>query len=155
MILPDTSTLSVVSNISKNSMTGTMNVPEFKSRVSIIGINAQVGIRVTPVDKVVGQSSLDAAGQLTITGTAKTDITVTSVWGVPFGECKTVTPVVFPLNYKGSVGDLGAGKVTFSGTTTFPQIKGCFISGIISAMMSGSGNTFNFTIAPPAPKSTY
>jgi len=155
VILPDTSTLSVVSNISKNSMTGSMNVPDFKSRVSIIGINAQVGIRVTPVDKVTGQTSLDAAGQLTITGTAKTDITVTTVWGVPFGECKTVTPVIFPLSYKGSVGDLGAGKVTFTGTADFPQIKGCFISGIISAMMSTKGNPFTFTIAPPAPKSTY
>ncbi|MEY4763941.1 MAG: hypothetical protein RI907_614 [Pseudomonadota bacterium] len=155
IVLPDTSTLTVTSNITKASMTGSMNVPEFKARVTIIGIGAQTGVRVTPVGQVTGSTTLDKNGTLAIKGTAQADITVTSVWGIPFGECKTVSPVTFPLNYSGPVGDLGAGKVTFAGTADIPQIKGCFISGILSALMTAKGNGFNFQIAPQAPKSTY
>ena len=68
-----------------------------------------------------------------------------------FGECKTVSPVQFPLTFDGPVSSLGNGGLTFTGTTTFPQIKGCFISAILTTMMSGSGQTYTFGVTPPAP----
>jgi len=71
--------------------------------------------------------------------------------GLSWGTCKTVTPADFPVNFEGPVSALGNGKLTFAGTTTFPQIKGCFISAILSGLMSGSGQGFNLTVAPPAP----
>jgi hypothetical protein len=51
----------------------------------------------------------------------------------------------------GPVSGLGNG-LTFAGTTSFPQIKGCVISAIMSAFFTGSGNGYSFAVAPPAPK---
>jgi hypothetical protein len=79
------------------------------------------------------------------------NITVTNVLGLSWGTCKTVSPVDFPVNFEGPVSSLGNGGLQFSGTTTFPQIKGCFISGILSGLMSGPGQTFTLKVTPPAP----
>ncbi|RZK99867.1 MAG: hypothetical protein EOP36_17865 [Rubrivivax sp.] len=127
------------------------SIPEFKSSVKIIGIGSAIGLRITPVGDATGTAVLDTKGQLHVHGLAKADITVTSVSGINFGECKTVTPVEFPINFDGPISSLGNGKLTFTGTTTFPQLKGCSISAILSAVMSGAGQTYSFTVAPPAP----
>ncbi len=149
--LPDGGKLNATANVTKKTLTGALTIPEFKQRISLIGINAQVGIKVVPVGGVNGTTSLSNDGVLNIDASAPTDIIVTSVWGIPFGECKTVSPVVFPIKYNGALASLGNGNLSFGGTVTFPQIKGCFISGIISALMSGSGQGFTFNVAPPAP----
>jgi hypothetical protein len=103
------------------------------------------------VGNATGTVHLDTEGQLKIRGNAQANITVTSVLGIPFGECKTDKPVDFPLTFDGPVSSLGNGGLNFQGTTTFPPIKGCMISAILSALMSGSGQTYSFTVAPPAP----
>lgn len=151
VVLPDTSSFSAMTDINNKTLRGTLNVPDFKQSLKILGIGAQVGLKIAPVGEVVGTAELSREGILTVTGEAKTDITVTSVWGIPFGQCKTVTPVVFPLNFSGPISSLGNGLV-FKNTTTFPQIKGCIISAIISALMSGSGQQYSFEVNPPAPK---
>jgi hypothetical protein len=46
---------------------------------------------------------------------------------------------------------LGSGGLVFSGATTFPMMKGCIISAILSAFMSGSGQQYAFQVSPPAP----
>jgi hypothetical protein len=149
--LPATSTFTAQANVSTPGLTGDLSVPDFSSRLKIIGINAQVALQVTPVGKTTGTASVDNDGKLHIAATAKTDITVASVWGINFGACKTQTPVSFDLKYDGPLSALGYG-IPFTGTTTFPQIKGCIISAIISALMSGPGQVYNFNVAPPAPK---
>jgi hypothetical protein len=149
--LPEGGNLTAVANITQNKLNGTMVIPEFKQRISLIGINAQVGIKVTPLGPVTGSNSLDNAGVLHIKATVPTDITVTSVWGVPFGACKTVSPVIFPITFDGPLASLGNGNLKFGGTVDFPQIKGCIISAIISGLMSGKGQGFEFVVAPPAP----
>lgn len=149
--LPTTSTFTAESNITKNALTGTLSVPDFATTINIIGIPTQVKLKITPVGPTTGTSSVDNDGQLHVHGSAKADITVTSVLGIPFGNCKTVTPVDFPLNFDGPVSALGNGGLTFTGTTTFPQLKGCFISGILTALMSGTGQGYSFSVAPPAP----
>lgn len=151
--LPSTSTFSATTDITAKTLNGTLNVPDFKQSLKIIGIGSQIGMKVTPAGATTGTASLDNAGKLHVHGTAYADITITSVSGIPVGECKTVTPVAFPLNFDGPVSSLGNGGLNFSGTTTFPQVKGCFISAILSALMSGSGQTYSFTVAPPAPTS--
>jgi len=110
-----------------------------------------VGIRVTPAGKVAGSVNVDNDGLLHIKAKAPVNITVTSVLGIPFGECKTVTPVEFPINFDGPISSLGNGNLNFTGSVSFPQIKGCFISGILTGLMSGNGQTYNFNVAPPAP----
>jgi dienelactone hydrolase len=149
--MPTTSTFSAETDITAQRLTGSLAIPDFKQSLKIIGIGSQIGLKVTPVGQATGTASLDNAGQLHVHGSAFANITVTSVSGLPIGSCKTVTPVEFPINFDGPVSSLGNGKLTFTGTTTFPQIKGCIISAILSSMMSGPGQTYSFTVAPPAP----
>lgn len=148
--LPATSTFTAITDITAKTLTGDLSVPEFKTTINLLGIKTQVGLKITPVGKATGTAALGNDGTLTVKGVAKADITVTSVLGIPFGPCKTVTPVEFPLSYTGPISGLGAG-LNFSGTTTFPQLKGCFISAILSTIMSGPGQAYSFTVAPPAP----
>jgi hypothetical protein len=149
--LPAATSLTADSNITKKTLNGSLSIPAFKSTISLIGLKISVGLTVTPVGNVTGSSSLDNDGLLHIKANAQTDITITSLLGIPFGQCKTVTPVNFPINFDGPLSSLGNGNLTFTGTTTFPQIKGCVISAILSALMSGSGQTYSFNVAPPAP----
>ncbi len=149
--LPAATSLTANSNITKKTLDGSLSIPAFKSTISLIGLKISVGLTVTPVGNVTGSSSLDTAGLLHIKANAQTDITITSLLGIPFGQCKTVTPVNFPIVFDGPLSSLGNGNLTFTGTTTFPQIKGCVISAILSSLMSGSGQTYSFTVSPPAP----
>ncbi len=149
--LPTTSTFTAEADVTQPRLSGTLNVPAFKQTISIIGLPISVGLQITPVGNATGTVNLDTEGQLKIRGNAQANITITSVLGIPFGECKTEKPVDFPLVFDGPVSSLGNGGLTFQGTTTFPTIKGCMISAILSAMMSGSGQTYSFTVAPPAP----
>jgi pimeloyl-ACP methyl ester carboxylesterase len=150
--LPANSTFTADADITAKRLDGSLQVPEFKQLLKIIGIPANVGLRIVPTGATTGTVALDNNGQLKIRGTAYADITITSILGIPFGECKTSKPVEFPLNFDGPVSALGNGQLTFTGTTSFPLIKGCFISAILSAFMSGSGQTYSFTVAPPAPE---
>ena len=149
--MPANSSFTADADITAKRLTGALNVPDFKQTLSIIGLPIQVGLSVRPTGQTTGTVALDNAGQLKIRGTAYADIVVTSVLGIPFGECKTTSPVEFPINFDGPVSSLGNGKLTFTGTTSFPSIKGCFISAILSTLMSGSGQTYSFTVSPKAP----
>ena len=149
--LPTTSTFSANTDITAQRLTGQLSIPDFKSSVKIIGIGSAIGLRITPVGDATGTAVLDNQGQLHVHGMAKANISVTSVSGISVGECKTVTPVEFPINFDGPISSLGNGNLTFTGTTTFPQLKGCSISAILSSVMSGAGQTYSFTVAPPAP----
>lgn len=149
--LPSSSTLYANGDLTAQVLEGRLSVPDFKTKISLLGLNITVGLAVTPVGDVSGTMSLDNDGQLSIQGTALADLTITSLLGIPFGQCKTSRPVEFPLNFKGPVSALGNGGLSFAGTTTFPPIKGCIISGVLSALMSGSGQGYSFAVAPPAP----
>lgn len=149
--LPSTSTFTADADMTAQRLNGALNVPEFKQWIRILGIPVQVGLSITPVGLTTGTIALDNSGQLKVRGTTHADIKITSVLGIPWGECKTVTPVAFPLNFDGPVSSLGNGKLNFAGTTSFPQIKGCIISGLLSTLMSGPGQTYSFTVNPPAP----
>lgn len=149
--LPAASSFTADTDITAKTLKGSLSVPDFKQSLKILGIGSQVGMRITPVGDTTGTATLDNNGILKVHGAAYANITITSLSGIPFGECKTQTPVKFPLDFEGPVSSLGNGGLTFTGTTSFPLIKGCIISGILSAFMSGSGQTFSFTVAPPAP----
>lgn len=151
VLLPKDSTFTADSNMTINRLNGTMNVPNFKQTLKIVGLPVTVGLSVKPNGLTSGSVTLDNEGKLKIQGTAYADITVSSLYGLPIGECKTTSPVAFPLNFEGPISSLGNGNLTFSGTTTFPQLKGCSISAVLSTLMSGSGQKFTFNVTPPAP----
>ncbi len=151
VILPAGSSLMVDANMTKNLMSGSMSIPDFQQKLKVLGLPATTAISVRPTSDISGMVSLDGKGQMKIRGTGYADIVVTSVAGIPVGECKTVEPVAFPLNFDGPVSALGSGNLTFTGTTSFPKLKGCIISAIMSSLMSGDGQTFTFNVTAPAP----
>ncbi|MGC4061145.1 MAG: lipase family protein [Aquabacterium sp.] len=151
--MPPDSTLTATADVTAKTLKGQLNIPDFKSTIKLIGLPLSVGLKITPAGDVSGTSAVDSGGLLHVHGTAPVNITVASIFGIPFGECKTVTPVSFPIDFDGPVASLGNGNLTFAGTTAFPQIKGCIISAILSTLMSGNGQTYKFTVSPPAPVS--
>lgn len=149
--MPASSTFSTQADVNDKLLKdASISIPNFVAPLHLLGIGAQIGLRVEPTGPVTGVTSLDSEGILHIKGNAQVNITVASVWGVPFGLCKTSTPVDFPLNFDGPISALGSGNITFTGSTSFPMIKGCIISAIVSAFMTGSGQNYVFNVSPPA-----
>ena len=152
--LPSTSTFSANANVTAKTLTGGLAVPTFTENIKILGL--PVDARITLVDNgTTGSIDVDDAGQLHIHGAAKATITIVNAGefgiNIPIG-CRTSSPVSFPLNFDGPVSALGAGAVTFSGTTTFPSLTGCGLYGpVLSLLFSGGGNTYTFNVSPPAP----
>jgi pimeloyl-ACP methyl ester carboxylesterase len=149
--LPAGSKIKADANVTKQTLTGALTFPAYKTPIKVIGLNLSIGLLIESAGNLSGTTTVDNAGLVHIKGNAPINITVTNVLGLSWGTCKTVTPADFPVNFDGPVSSLGNGKLSFTGTTTFPQIKGCFISAILSGLMSGSGQGFNLTVAPPAP----
>lgn len=147
---PDTSTFSATANLTAKTITGQVNIPDFKGAVKLLGIPFSTGMSIKPAADMSGTVSMDTDGILHIHGSVPMNITVTSLMGIPFGQCKMVTPVVFPLDFDGPIASFGNASLVFTGAVTFPQIKGCAISGILTALVSGGGQQFTFTVSPPA-----
>ena len=148
---PATSTFSGIANLTTNKVTGQIAIPNFTVPIKIIGLPFPTGMSIQPAADMSGSVSLDNAGQLHMHGSVPMNITITSLLGIPMGQCKMVAPVVFPLDFDGPISSLGNGGLTFKGSTTFPQIKGCPLAPIFSTLVAGSGQTFAFTVSPPAP----
>ncbi len=150
-------TMSASTDLTNKTLNGTLSIPSFPGTISVLGIPATVDLAIVEASPISGTVTLDNSGLLHIHGSVSANITVTSVGEGPiqigFG-CQTSTPVQFPLNFDGPVSALGSGALNFSGTTSFPQLTGCSIwNGLFSALMSGPGQVYNFTVTPPAPVS--
>jgi hypothetical protein len=155
--LPDESTFSADTDITEQTLTGDLSVPDFRSRLSIAGLPADVDLSIVPVGMASGSVSLDNDGELHIDGSARADIVVRSagywIFQLPMG-CKTSEPVEFPIHFDGPVSSLGNGNLTFSGTTTFPPMADCGLyTSLMTTLMSGPGQQYVFNVSPPAPTS--
>ena len=153
--LPDTSTFTADANVTSSDLEGTMNIPTFFTKLWIV-LPLDVQLSVVATQPTVGTAGIDNDGYLHIHGTAYADVKVKSaglsIIQIPFG-CKTQTAVPFPIDFDGPVSSLGGGKMTFSGTTTFPPMRNCgLFNGLFTVLMSGPGQTYSFNVAPPAPK---
>jgi hypothetical protein len=154
--LPAASTFSAETDITEQSLTGSLSVPGFTTNLKIIGIPLDVKLQVDPVGPTTGSVTLDNEGQLSINGLARADITVRSAGisfiQIPF-DCKTSAPVDFPISFTGPVSSLGNGNLTFSGTTSFPALSGCgLFNSLFTTLMSGPGQQYSFNVRPPAPE---
>lgn len=155
--LPSSSTFTADTDMTAQTIKGTLSIPTFTTNLKIVGLPADVKLQVTPVGETTGTASLDDDGQLHVHGSAKVNIKVVSagewVLQIPFG-CQTSSPVNLPIDFDGPISSLGNGGLMFSGTTTFPSMTGCgLFSGLFSTLMSGPGQTYNFTVKPPEPGS--
>ncbi len=155
--LPEESTFSAETNMTTNTITGDMSIPEFSYYIYAFGLMPlQVKLKIVPAGPMMGTASLDNNGILHINGHVYADIYLKQVgeWGIgiPF-SLKTKTPVDFPIVFDGPVSSLGDGSLTFTGTTTFPDMveNGIIINALFSSLMSGPGQEFTFTVTPPAP----
>ena len=69
-------------------------------------------------------------------------------------QCKTATPVSFPLSTNLTLLEIVAVGSHFTGTTTLPNIKcgglfGGLLGPVLSLLMSGPNNAYEFNINPP------
>ena len=137
-------------------ITGTMSVPGFRAPINVI-LPLQVKMRITGVGTtpLTGNVTLDNNGILHVHGHMMTDIRIQSItaMGIPIGTyVHTKDPVDFPIDFDGPISALGSGKLTFTGTTRFPSMTGNWLfNALFTSLMSGSGQTFEFTVSPPAP----
>ena len=137
----------------------TISAPTFSTTLDAFGlIPLGTSLGIQQDGPTVGSASLDASGDLHINATADATIELPSVsfLGVNLVSptCQTATPVSFPLTYNGPVSSLGDGQLTFSGSTTFPDLTGCgALTGILNLLFAGPGQTYSFTVSPPAPTS--
>lgn len=155
--LPKESTFSAETNMTTNTITGGMDIPEFSYYITAFGfMPMQVWLKIVPDGPMTGTASLDDNGILRINGMVKADVHLRRVGalggGVPF-SLKTKEPVEFPIVFEGPVSSLGDGSLTFTGTTTFPPMveNGIIINSMFTTLMSGPGQKFTFTVTPPAP----
>jgi len=155
--LPKGSTFSAETNMTKNTITGGMLIPEFSYYIYAFGLMPlEVKLKIVSAGPMEGTASLDHNGNLHINGRVKADIYLKQVGelgiGIPF-SLKTKTPVEFPIVYDGPVSSLGDGSLTFSGTTTFPDMVDdwAMVNAMMTALMSGPSQEFTFTVTPPKP----
>ncbi|MGH2958540.1 MAG: lipase family protein, partial [Solirubrobacterales bacterium] len=155
VVLPSSSKFTADANLMTNTLYGNeaVQIPEFLADLWITLIPVTVGLKIEPVGATTGSVSVDNNGMLHIHGTTKINVLVRSLGEgpiqIPIG-CRTATPSTLALNYDGPISDLGSGKVGFSGTTTFANMTGCgLVDLVLTGLMSGPGQTFDFTVTPP------
>lgn len=155
VVLPSGSKFTADANLKTKTLVGTnaVKIPEFCQDLWITLIPVTVCLNISSVGPTTGTVDIDNNGILKIHGETKVDIQVKSLGEgpiqIPFG-CHTETPASLPLHYEGPISDLGNGKVGFSGTTTFANMTGCgLVDVLLSGLMSGPGQTYQFAVAPP------
>ncbi len=154
--LPSNATFTTDANVTAGQLNNSaLNIPTFNQNLTLVGIPITVKLSITQSGPLTGTVAVSNGGQLSINGQVKVNIALESVGSGPFqipSGCSTTSPSTLPLSYSGPVSDLGAGKIGFSGTTTFASLSGCGLQGpLLSSLMSGSGQTYSFTVSPPDP----
>lgn len=153
--LPESATFTADTDMTAKTLSGTMAIPDFTTTLKIAGLPADVKLSVTPVGTTTGTATLDVDGLLHVHGKAAVNIKVVSagesVLQIPFG-CQTSSPVNLNIDFDGPISSLGNGNLTFSGITTFPPMKDCgLFNSLFTTLMSGPGQSYSFTVKPPAP----
>lgn len=156
--LPAGGTFTAAADLTTRTLTGDLSLPVWDTPINFLGLLPLTAkIELQPAG-TTGSVELLTDGNLKIRGTAKGTIVVKqlSLLGIPVtaAECKTSTPVSFPLSFDGPVSSLGTGKLSFGGTTTIPALTGCendFIGAFVGPFLAGPNNGFSFTVSPPAP----
>jgi hypothetical protein len=157
LALPATSTFSGATDLTSQQLqNGTIAVPAFSTSITALGI-LPLGLKVALVQQgpATGTASLDTSGNLHIGGSVKETVELPSIsfLGINLvsSTCRTSAPVTFPLTFNGPVSSLGDGQLTFSGSATFPPLTGCgLLTGLLNLLFPGAGNTYSFTVSPPA-----
>jgi hypothetical protein len=158
LTLPSTSTFTGAADLTSQQLqNGVISVPAFSTSINALGV-LPLGLKVALVQQApaTGSASLDTSGNLHISGSVRETVQLPSIsflgLNLVSSGCQTSAPVTFPLSFNGPVSSLGDGQLTFSGTTTLPNLRNCgALTAILNALFAGSGNRFTFTLSPPPP----
>jgi hypothetical protein len=150
VVIPNTSTFSGLGDINAKVVNGTTHIPKFVTPIKLAGAPMATALTIESASPVSGLLELDRQGILHEHSEMKINIKVTSLVGMPIGVCRTSAPVTLKLDYDGPIANLGT-QLPFSGTTTIPPMTGCIMSGVLTTLMSGPGQTYTFTLSPPPP----
>ncbi|HTW42519.1 MAG TPA: lipase family protein [Solirubrobacteraceae bacterium] len=153
--VPKGSTLSAEGDVTTGTLSATLSIPPIDQTIDIGLIPVTVKGALTPTGTIHGTVGLTNAGVFSESATGSANELVGSVgvgiFTVPIG-CTTVEPIQLPLSISEQVNALVVGGFSFKTTVTVPEFGGCGLFGpVLSATMSGPGNTIEMTAKPPAP----
>ncbi len=153
--VPKGSTLSAEGDVTAGTLTATLSIPPIDQTIDIGLIPVTVKGALTPTGTIHGTVGLTDGGVFSESASGSANELVGSVgvgiFTVPIG-CTTVEPIQLPLSISEPVNALVVGGFSFKTTVTVPEFGGCGLFGpILSATMSGPGNTIEMTAKPPAP----
>ncbi len=153
--VPAGSTLSAEGDVTAGTLTATLSIPPIDQTIFIGLIPVTVKGALTPTGTIHGSVGLTDSGVFSESASGSANELVGSVGvgllTVPIG-CTTVEPIQLPLSISEPVNALVVGGFSFKTTVTVPEFGGCGLFGpILSATMSGPGNTIEMTAKPPAP----
>jgi len=153
--VPKGSTLSAEGDVTSGTLTASLSIPPIDQTISVLGIPVTVKGALTPTGTIHGTVGLTNSGVFSESASGSANELVGSVgvgiFTVPIG-CTTVEPIQLPLSISEQVNALVAGGFSFKTTVTVPEFGGCGLFGpILSATMSGPGNTIEMNAKPPAP----
>jgi pimeloyl-ACP methyl ester carboxylesterase len=153
--IPKGSTLSAEGDVTAGTLSATLSIPPINQTISVLGIPITVKGALTPTGPIHGTVGLTNTGVFSESATGSANELVGSVgvgfFTVPIG-CTTVEPIQLPLSISEPVNALVVGGFSFKTTVTVPEFGGCGLFGpVLSATMSGPGNTIEMTAKPPPP----
>jgi hypothetical protein len=148
--LPAGSTFNGSANVTQQTLSGHVAIPQFTSTIRVLGIPTQVTTRLDEAQPVQGSVKVDPDFTTHIRSTTSAILRITKLriglLSVPT-TCRTAWPVVLTLNYDGPF----AFPIAFDGTTTIPPLTGCGLLGpTLGTLLSGPGNAYHITLAPPS-----
>jgi pimeloyl-ACP methyl ester carboxylesterase len=154
MSVPAGSRLTAQTNLTKGTLTGDITIPPFQADLKLSGLLPIIAqVELQPTAPLSGTARLDNDGLLHVRGKWLANIKLSSLGNklsIPAG-CVTNNPVEFRLNFDGPLSSLGNGQLLFAGTTSFPELKDCWIDGTLEFFFSKTGQKFEFSAKPPAP----
>jgi pimeloyl-ACP methyl ester carboxylesterase len=153
--VPKGSTLSAEGDVTSGALSATLSIPPIDQTIDIGLIPVTVKGALTPTGTIHGSVSLTNGGVFSESAEGSANELVGSVgvgiFTVPIG-CTTVEPIELPLSISEPVNELVTGGFSFKTTVAVPEFGGCGLFGpVLSATMSGPGNTIEMTATPPAP----
>ncbi len=163
LTLPSGASFDGLADLTTQQVSGNLTVPPFTASLSLLGIPISVGVTFTQVGAATGTiaavpgnaSELD----LSVDAAANLGITSASVFGLTIPlACQTATPLSLVFSTTAPALALATG-VTFTGTVTLPSLTcggplGWLLGPLLSVFVSGPGNPYSISIAPPGATST-
>lgn len=153
--VPKGSTLTAEGDVTTGQLTATLNIPPIDQTIWIGLIPVTVKGALTPTGTIHGSVAFTNEGVFSESASGSANEVVGSVGvgliTVPLG-CTTVEPIELPLSISEPVNELAVGGFSFTTKVTVPEFGGCGVFGpVLTATMSGPGNTIEMTAKPPPP----